>query len=66
MNDKRKPINRAGRQAVRGLSHGRAIIHELDPTTPGLFKNDGTHLTLIGNAIFFKHIQRGFENFSHR
>ena len=20
--------------------------------TPGLFKNDGTHLTLIGNAIF--------------
>ena len=50
--NKRKRINHAGRQAVRGLSHGRAIIHELDPTTPGLYKNDGTHLTLIGNAIF--------------
>ena len=52
MNEKRKPIYRAGRQAVRGLSYGGAIIHELDPPTPGLFKNDGTHLTLIGNAIF--------------
>ena len=53
MNDKKKRINRAGRQIVRGLFHGRAIIHELDSNTSGLFKPDGTHLTLTGNASFF-------------
>ena len=63
MNDKRRRINRAGRQAVRGLSHGRAIIHELDPTTPGLFKNDGTHLTLIGNAIFLNTFKEALKIF---
>lgn len=52
MDNKRKRINRAGRQVVRGLAHGRAIIHELDTEVPGLFKPDGVHLTLIGNAIF--------------
>ena len=65
MNDKRKRFNRAGRQAVRGLSHGRAIIHELDPTTPGLFKNDddNTHLTLIGNAIFLNTFKEALKIF---
>ncbi|MEW8545795.1 MAG: hypothetical protein AB2693_19915 [Candidatus Thiodiazotropha sp.] len=65
MNEKRKRINRAGRQVIHDLTYGRAIIHELDATTPGLFKPDGVHLTLIGNAIFlntFKEALRFFLN----
>ena len=31
---------------------GRVISNENDTKTPGLIKNDGTHLTTIGNAIF--------------
>ena len=52
INEKRKRINRADRQVVRELIHGKAIIHEIDTITSGLFKPDGVHLTLIGNAIF--------------
>ena len=52
MNEKRKLINRTGCQVVRELIHGKAIIHEIDTITSGLFKPDGVHLTLIGNAIF--------------
>lgn len=52
LNDKRKRINRAGRQTARSLFKGRYITHEIDTKTPGLLKTDGTHLTKIGNRIF--------------
>ena len=31
MNQKRKRINRAGRQVTKQLNHDKAIIHEIDP-----------------------------------
>lgn len=52
INEKRKRVNRAGRQVIRGLQQGRYIIHEIETITTGLFHEDGTHLTRVGNAIF--------------
>ena len=45
MNNKRKRINRAGRQAVTCFPTGRYICHETDPQIHGLLKPKGTHLT---------------------
>ena len=66
MNEKRKCINSAGRQVIRGLTHGRAIIHELYSTTLRLFKPDGTHLTLIGNAIVLDTFKEYLKIFPYR
>ena len=52
LDQKRRRINRLGRQAVFNVE-GKAIQHELDFNTTGLFKSDGVHLTAVGNAIFF-------------
>ena len=49
INEKRKRINRAGRQANRDLDKGRYIIHEIETSTTGLFLSDGVHLSDIGN-----------------
>ena len=54
MDLKRKRINRAGRLSAKLLLHGRYIIHNIDPVTPGLLKVDGKHLTDIGNRIFLQ------------
>ena len=66
MNEKRRRINPAGRQVVRGLTHGRAIIHDVNPATPEVFKLDGTHLTLVGNAVSLSTFKEAFEHFSTR
>ena len=63
INEKRKSINRAGRQVVRSLNHGRYIIHEIETETPGLFLRDGTHLTNIGNDIFLITLQEAIRLF---
>ena len=64
LDNKRKRINRAGRQITRTLPHGYSIIHELDSSTSGLFKTDGVHLTLIGNAIFLNTFEEALVAFS--
>ena len=53
MDIKSRRINRHGRQVVHQYDLGRSISHELDVDVPGFFKNDGTHLTVVGNSIFF-------------
>lgn len=63
IDEKRKRINRAGRQVVRDLVCGRAIMHEIDTLTPGLLKPDGVHLTLIGNAIFLNTFEEAVNTF---
>ena len=63
INNKRKRINRAGRQAVNDIINGRSIVHEIDLVTPGLFKADGCHLTLVGNAIFLNTLEEAVSAF---
>ena len=63
MNNKRKRINRAGRQAVTSFPTGRYICHEIDPQIHGLLKPDGTHLTKIGNSIFLLTFQEALRLF---
>ena len=63
MDQKRKRVNRAGRQAVRTLTWGRSILHEIDTDTPGLLKRDGTHLSKIGNHIFLLTLQEAIRLF---
>ena len=53
MDIKSRRINRHGCQIVHQYDLGRSISHELDVDVPGFFKNDGTHLTVVGNSIFF-------------
>ena len=62
MDQKRKRINRAGRQVTKQLNNGKAIIHEID-TTPGLHKSDGVHLSRIGNAIFLNTMEEALMSF---
>ena len=63
INNKRKRINRAGRQAVNDIINGRSIVHKIDLVTPGLFKADGCHLTLVGNAIFLNTLEEAVSAF---
>ena len=63
MNEKRKYINRAGRQVVQSMNRGRYIIHEIETETPGLFLHDGTHLTNIVNDIFLNTLQEAITLF---
>lgn len=63
LDNKRKRINRAGRLVTKELPHGRSIRHSID-TTPGLLKEDGVHLTLIGNAIFLDTLQEALHTFT--
>lgn len=63
LNTKRKRINRAGRHAVSRLPLGRAIMHDIDLQTNGLFLDDGTHLTPVGNDIFLNTLQEAVATF---
>ena len=63
LDQKRKRINRAGRQVIRQLANGKYIVHEIDTVTPGLFRPDGVHLTLIGNSIFLNTMQEALLSF---
>ena len=60
---KRRRINHHGRQVVHQYDLGRSISHELDVDVPGFFKNDGTHLTAVGNSIFLLALQEGIKSF---
>ena len=59
MNNKRKRITRAGRQIVRNLLKGRAIIHEIDTKTSGLISYGGVHLA----PIFLNTLSEGVSSF---
>ena len=63
MNNKRKRINRVGRQIVRNLSKGRAIIHEIDEKISSLISHDGVHLAPVGNDIFLNTMSEGVSSF---
>ena len=63
MDIKRRRINCHGRRVVHQYDLGRTISHELDVDVPGFFKNDGTHLTAIGNSIFLLALQKGIKSF---
>ena len=64
MHNKRKRINRAGRQTAFQLPLGRSVInYDIDSTTNGLFLPDGTHLSPIGNDIFLTSLQEAIASF---
>lgn len=64
MHNKRKRINRAGRQTALQLPLGRSVInYDIDTTTDGLFRSDGTHLSPIGNDIFLTTLQEAIASF---
>ena len=63
IDEKRKRVNRAGRQIIRNLNMGRSIIHEIETKTNGLFLADGVHLSPIGNDIFLNTISEGILSF---
>lgn len=62
LDQKRRRINRLGRQVAFNVD-GKAIQHELDFNTTGLFKMDGVHLTAVGNAIFFNTFEEAINLF---
>ncbi|MCG8045583.1 MAG: SGNH/GDSL hydrolase family protein [Candidatus Thiodiazotropha endolucinida] len=62
MNLKRKQVNRLGRGVAIGFG-GKGIHHELDFSTTGLFRSDGVHLTLIGNAILLNTFEEAMDIF---
>lgn len=63
MDLKRKRVNRAGHLAVKVSPKGRYIAHDIDTRTQGLLKNDGTHLTLVGNRIFLLAFEEAIRQF---
>lgn len=62
LDQKRRRINRLGRQASFNVE-GKAIQHELDFNTTGLFRSDGVHLTAVGNAIFLNTFEEAINLF---
>lgn len=62
LDQKRKRINRIGRQVTLSLN-GKGISHELDFATPGIFRPDSVHLTRIGNAIFLNTFEEALNIF---
>jgi hypothetical protein len=57
----RKRVNLAASQKV--LSVGGRVIHhtDIDYTTPDLYRDDGVHLSDIGNDILLNDFQSGIE-----
>ena len=49
---KRRRVNRFGRALVNQLSKGYSLVHDIDIQTPGFFREDGTHLSDIGLAMY--------------
>ena len=49
---KRQSVNRSGRALVNQLSKGHSLVHDIDIQTPGFFRDDGTHLSDIGLAMY--------------
>ena len=49
---KRQCVNRFGQALVNQLSKGHSLVHDTDILTPGFFRDDGTHLSDIGLAIY--------------
>ena len=63
MDIKRRRINCHCCRVVHQYDLGSTILHELDVDVPGFFKNDGTHLTAIGNSIFLFALQEWILSF---
>ncbi|XP_046337630.2 uncharacterized protein LOC124119225 [Haliotis rufescens] len=64
MERKRKRFNRFGRKGVLDLG-GRVLEHnEINIADRGLFRQDGVHLSDIGNDIFVDSLQEGLELFA--
>ena len=64
INKKHKRVNREGRLVASELPLGRAIInYDIDIKTQGLFLQDGTHLSPIGNDIFLTTLQDAVTSF---
>ena len=64
INKKRKRVNREGRLVASEQPLGRAIInYDIDIKTQGLFLQDGTHLSPIGNDIFLTTLQDAVTSF---
>lgn len=60
---KRIRFNQLGRQMVSTNSNGKVLMHEVTVDCPGLFINDGCHLSDVGNALFCNSLQGGIETF---
>lgn len=63
LNKKRIRFNLFGHQAVHELKNGRIRKHEISTDTPGLFLENGCHLSDVGKALFCNSIQGGIECF---
>ena len=52
MDLKRKRTNRTGRMSVCSNSFGRIIVnHDINRNTPGFYRDDGIHLSGVGNQM---------------
>lgn len=60
---KRKRFNKLGRQMVHDHPHGHFIIHDITTDTPGLFLQDGCHLSDVGLDLFCNSFQGAIETF---
>lgn len=60
---KRLRFNMIGHQVLRELPNGRVLSHEITTDTPGLFANDGCHLSDVGTDLFCNSLQGGIETF---
>ena len=49
---KRRRVNRFGRALFNQLRKGHSLVHDIDIQTPGFFREDGTHLSDIGLAMY--------------
>ena len=49
---KRRRVNRFGRALFNQLSKGHSLVHDTDIQIPGLYRDDGTHLSDIGIAMY--------------
>ena len=49
---KRQRVNRFGRNLITSLPKGHFLVHDIDIYTPGFFRNDGTHLSRVGLAMY--------------
>lgn len=66
MNNKLRRMNTAGRKATTKTERGRIISYDIHASEGGLFRQDGVHLSPVGNDLFLLQLQDALKAFREK